>query len=471
MLTIFLFRDDLRLEDNPGFTKAARSGPVLPLYVLDDAAMTDDLDDPHRLGGAARWWLHHSLASLDGALRERGSRLTVMRGDPFVIVTDLVRSTNAAAVHLSRGYSPWDVELERRLNETLAADGKILRRFGGRLLFEPESVSTKSGDPFKVFTPFWRACQTLDDPSGHTAPPDDVAAPDSSPDGVAIDTLGLLPHDPDWSTGIAAAWQPGEAGARIRLENFLDDAADDYGKGRDVPSIAGTSRLSPHLRWGEISPRTIWQAVRQRTPQPRGAEAYLRELGWRDFCHHLLFHFPTMPVSPMREPFDAIDWCNDAQDIRRWQRGRTGYPIVDAGMRELWRTGWMHNRVRMAAASFLVKHLLTDWRIGAAWFMDTLVDADPANNSAGWQWVTGCGTDAAPYFRVFNPTLQGEKFDADGAYVRHWLPTLGDVETKYIHKPWEAPADAQPDYPPPIVDHKTARQRALDRFGVVKSAS
>lgn len=472
MTTIYLFRNDLRLDDNPGFAAAAAQGPVIPIFIDDPALLGDQAP-----GGAARWWLHHSLKSLNKSLTDLGSRLIILQGGTTDTLVRLVEETNAKAVHLSRGYAPWDRALENRLNEQLALKGCNLRRFGGSVLFEPESVATQSGEPFKVFTPFWRACLKLVPPLGHTPAPTSLTPPDHWPDSLTVDGLGYLPTKPDWSGGLAASWTPGEAGAKSRLQAFIETAADDYKTGRDVPSLPGTSRLSPHLKWGEISPRAVWRAIKD--AGVGGEEPYVRELGWRDFAHHLLFHFPTLPSHPLRDAFEAVPWSDGGDALRQWQLGQTGYPIVDAGMRELWHTGWMHNRVRMIAASFLVKHLLVHWRAGAAWFMDTLVDADPANNSAGWQWVAGCGTDAAPYFRVFNPVLQGEKFDGAGDYVRHWVPELKHLPNRFLHQPWdagplilrEASVTLDTDYPAPIVDHKTARARALDAYGVVKQAS
>jgi len=467
--TVFLFRNDLRLDDNPGLAKAAANGLVIPLFVHDPKAMGDQAP-----GGAAKWWLHHSLNALDKSLRDLGSKLIIRQGDTFDNVLAIVRDAEASAVHLSRGYAPWEVKLEQHLHDALDQRGGTLRRFGGSILFEPEAVKTQGGDPYKVFTPFWRACLKLDPPLGHTAQPNKLEPPAAWPDGLKVDDLDFQPTTPDWSGGLQESWAPGEVGARERLETFIEDAADDYKKGRDVPSIEGTSRLSPHLKWGEISPRTVWRAVKD--AKVCGEEPYIRELGWRDFAHHLLFHFPTMPETPLREEFTQVPWLTNAKVLECWQRGQTGYPIVDAGMRELWHTGWMHNRVRMITASFLVKHLLVHWRRGAAWFMDTLVDADPANNNAGWQWVAGCGTDAAPYFRVFNPTLQGEKFDGDGDYVRHWVPELAHVPDKFLHQPWEAGplilkeagVTLGTDYPEPIVEHRTARKRALEAYDAVK---
>ena len=469
MTTLFLFRNDLRLDDNPGFAKAAANGPVVPIFIYDPDAMGTQAP-----GGAARWWLHHSLMALDQSLRDIGSRLIVRKGDAFEETVAIAHETEADAVHLSRGYAPWDIDLEVRLHDALNKSGCSLRRFGGNILFEPEAVTTLSGDPYKVFTPFWRACLKLDPPLGHTPAPAKLDPPSHWPQGITIDDLRFMPAKPDWSSGLAANWRPGESGALERLSTFLEDAAEDYKNGRDIPSVMGTSRLSPHLKWGEISPRAVWRAVKN--AEVRGEEPYIRELGWRDFAHHLIFRFPSMHTKPLREEFTDVPWRNGGEALERWQKGQTGYPIVDAGMRELWHTGWMHNRVRMITASFLVKHLLIDWRSGAAWFMDTLVDADPANNNAGWQWVAGCGTDAAPYFRVFNPTLQGEKFDGQGDYVRHWVPELAHIPDRFLHQPWEAGplilseagVTFGTDYPEPIVDHKLARTRALEAYKVVK---
>jgi len=471
-LTLHLFRDDLRLDDNPALAKAAESGMVIPLFVLDDEA-------PGRFapGGASRWWLHHSLDALANALADRGSRLVVRRGGTVDVVLDILGKVGADAVTLTRGYAPWHVETERRLNDACAEAGIALRRFGGNLLFEPEAVTTKSGEPFKVFTPFWRACLERDVPGKPRPAPKSLAAPEIWPDGLAVGDLGLLPGKPDWSGGLADAWQPGEDGANAALDRFLDGIVSGYAEGRDVPGQRGTSRLSPHLRHGEIGPRRIWQAVRDAAGRATGAEAYLRELGWREFCHHLLFQHPDLTSRCLRPEFEQVPWRASGDGLGAWQRGMTGYPVVDAGMRELWHTGWMHNRIRMVTASFLVKHLLIDWRTGADWFWDTLVDADPANNAAGWQWVAGCGSDAAPYFRVFNPVLQGEKFDSGGDYVRRWIPEIANLPDKLIHKPWEAD-DAtlgnagialDETYPRPIVDHKGARERALDAYKAVNS--
>jgi deoxyribodipyrimidine photo-lyase len=469
------FRRDLRLADNPSLDAAVQSGrPLVALYVLDE-------DGPHAPGGASRWWLHHSLAALSAALAQRGLPLTLRRGDPALLVPALVRETGATAIFWNRLYEPQAVARDRALKAGLRAEGCMVETFNGGLLHEPTQVTTGAGQPYKVFTPFWKSLRSrLGGQAPLPAPAALQAAP--APPGERLDQWALLPTRPDWAGGLRAAWQPGEAGAANLLRRFLDGGLAGYADRRDRPAIAGTSRLSPHLHFGEISPRQLWQATIPAAMQggaiESGAEKFLSEVAWREFAHHLLFHFPRLPEENFRPEFDRFAWRPDPAALAAWQRGRTGYPIVDAGMRELWQTGWMHNRVRMITASFLVKHLLQDWRDGAAWFWDTLVDADLANNAASWQWVAGSGADAAPYFRIFNPVLQGEKFDPDGAYVRHFVPELADMPSAWIHKPWAAPASVLQGarvslgmtYPAPIVDHAAARARALSAFAATRGA-
>jgi deoxyribodipyrimidine photo-lyase len=469
---IVWFRQDLRLQDNPALHAAvARGGGIVPLYILDDAG-----EGRWPAGGASRWWLHHSLAALDAALRERGSRLIIARGDAATVLRTVVRDTGAAAVLWNRRYEPAAIARDAALKAELGARGLEVKSFNGALLHEPHTIANKQGRPFQVFTPYWRHCLTLPVAEPIALGARALPAPAAWPASLALAELSLLPRLP-WAAGLGAVWQPGEAGARARLRTFAAGAMDAYADARDRPAQAGTSQLSAALHFGELSPRQVWAAVQARAqdsgvfPPSNGARVFLAEIGWREFAHHLLFHFPATPTVPLREEFAHFPWADDPDGgkLRAWQRGRTGYPIVDAGMRQLWQTGWMHNRVRMVVASFLVKHLRLPWTHGAAWFWDTLVDADLAANTLGWQWSAGCGADAAPYFRIFAPVLQGVKFDGGGAYVRRWVPELARLPAEHIHAPWEAPMQVLADagvrlgenYPHPIVDHATARAEAL----------
>ncbi|GAB4363095.1 MAG: deoxyribodipyrimidine photo-lyase [Kiloniellaceae bacterium] len=474
--SIVWFRQDLRLADNPALAAAiARGAPILPLFIFDDSG-------DWAPGGAARWWLHHSLAALSNDLKKCGAPLCLRRGKAQDILHDVAQEHGAAAVFWNRCYEPAAVARDKALKERLKKADIEAVSFNGALLAEPWALKTGQGEPYKVFTPFWKALQAAGDPPRPLTRPRKL-------DGVTgaaseeLDDWQLLPTRPDWAGGLRETWQPGEKGAAERLSDFLDAAASDYKTERDRPDRSGTSRLSPHLHWGEVSPRQVWHATRHAvaagTLTDGAAEAFLRQLGWRDFSHNLLFHWPDFPEQPWRAAFAAFPWSDDEAAFDAWCQGRTGYPIVDAGLRELWATGWMHNRVRMIAASFLVKDLLIPWQRGEAWFWDTLVDADLANNAAGWQWVAGCGADAAPYFRIFNPVSQGEKFDPRGDYVRRWVPELAGLPDDAIHRPWEAPAEVLKkakvtlgeSYPHPIVDHKAARDRALAGYETVKAAS
>ena len=470
---VLWFRQDLRIADLPSLHAAARDGArVVPVYIHDEEA-----PGAWAPGGASRWWLHHSLASLAGDIAGRGGSLLLRSGSSAKVLRELCDESGAAVVHCSRRYEPWAARQESDVHDALAAAGVTLRRFPGSLLHEPGSVVTKSGDPFKVFTPFWRACRR-----------ESVSAPKAVPDvswhtGFASEDLadwGLLPSRPNWARGWETLWQPGEAGASRRLAEFLDGAIEGYREQRDRPAVEGTSRLSPHLHHGEFSPRQVWALCEQRKAASSASadaiDKFQSELGWREFSYHLLHYFPSIPERAFKENFAAFPWNDNAEHLERWQRGQTGYPIVDAGMRELWQTGYMHNRVRMIVASFLCKHLLIHWRDGEDWFWDTLVDADLASNSASWQWVAGSGADAAPYFRIFNPMTQGEKFDGDGDYVRRWVPELAALPDRHLHAPWEAPAEVLEqagvalgsDYPEPVVDHREARQGALDAYETVR---
>jgi deoxyribodipyrimidine photo-lyase len=474
------FRDDLRLTDNPALVRAVESGaPVLPLYVLDDES-----PGIRSLGGASRWWLHHSLAALSKELASRGATLLLRHGPAERIVLDLAQHIGAQAVVWNRRYEKPAIDLDSRTKAELVARGIRAESSNAALLNEPWEVKGKTGDPLRVFSPYWRAALARGEPPAPLPAPAAIRGlPVNGLEGVELGSLGLLPTKPDWSAGFGPVWTPGEAGARERLATFLDRELKGYAEDRDRPDLDKTSRLSPHLRFGEIGARQIWHAVEGSAAvgTSRGTakdrQKFLAELGWREFSYHLLFHFPDLGTANFQPRFDAFPWATDSASLTAWQRGRTGYPIVDAGMRQLWQTGWMHNRVRMIVASLLVKHLLIHWREGEDWFWDTLVDADPANNAASWQWVAGSGADAAPYFRIFNPILQGERFDPEGDYVRRFVPELARLPANVIHKPWTAePAvlaragvTLGRDYPRPIVDHDAARARALDAFGTLKS--
>ncbi|MEO5961783.1 MAG: deoxyribodipyrimidine photo-lyase [Opitutaceae bacterium] len=473
--TILWFRQDLRLQDNPALRAALeRGGLVVPVYILDDAG-----EDAWRPGAASRWWLHHSLAALDASLRKRGARLTIARGAAAEGLRELVLATGAKAVFWNRRYEPAAVARDAGVERELAARGIEALSFNSALLHEPHTIANKQGRPFQAFTPYWRHCLTLPMTAPAKVSPGNFPASAAWLKSLALEELKLRPRL-KWAAGFEEAWEPGEAGAAKRLREFTTRRSDNYAEDRNRPDHAGTSCLSPHLHFGEIGPRQIWAALQAQAkvtgvfPASKGAGVFLSEIGWREFAHHLLFHFPQTPEQPLRAEFARFPWAEDigGRKLRAWQRGRTGYPIVDAGMRELWRTGWMHNRVRMIVASFLVKHLRLSWNEGAAWFWDTLVDADLASNTLGWQWSAGCGADAAPYFRIFAPVLQGRKFDPEGEYVRRWVPEIRGLSTSAIHAPWEA-SDSElavagvrlgENYPRPIVDHGTARAEALAAF-------
>ena len=462
--TIVWLRNDLRLADNPALIAGLGSGrPVIPVFVLDE-----EIPGIRLRGAASRWWLHHSLRAFDASLRALGSRLILRHGAAEQAIGDLARECDASAVLWNRAYDPGTRAADARLGQALASRGVAADGLKANLLFEPWEVTTASGGPYKVFTAFWRACRAMQAPAPPLPAPRMLPAPDVWPASDDLAAWRLLPTAPDWAGGLDATWTPGEATAIARLGDFLDNALLDYRHARDVPSKAATSRLSPHLAFGEISPRQIWRAATT-SGHSAASEKFLAELGWREFGYNLLFHSDDLAQRNFRPEFDRFPWLDEGDCLDAWRRGRTGFPIVDAGMRELWTTGWMHNRVRMIVASFLTKDLLIDWRVGERWFWDTLVDADPANNPMGWQWVAGCGADAAPYFRIFNPVLQGEKFDPNGEYVRRWIPELASLPADMIHRPWDAGPAIPPDiYPAPIVDHAAARQRALQAFRMVK---
>jgi deoxyribodipyrimidine photo-lyase len=461
------FRRDLRLGDNPSLVAAIRSGrPVIPVFILEPAG-------PARPAGAASlWWLDKSLKSLSSDLEAAGSRLILRRGDAGTVLRELAAQTGAPLVIYSRVYEPEVLERDAALAAELASVGVETDVHNASLLLEPGQVRTGAGQPYSVFTPFWRAGRPQIGPIQPAPAPTSLAPPAVWPASDALKDWALHPTAPDWSSDFAD-WTPGEAGAHARLRRLLDETVSTYADARDRPGVEGTSRLSPHLAWGEIGPRQVFAAVQALSPKLAGsADKFLAELGWREFNYTILSQHPRLATQNLKPAFDAFPWRRAPHQLDAWRKGMTGYPIVDAGMRQLWRTGWMHNRVRMITASFLIKHLLIDWREGEVWFWDTLVDADPASNPGGWQWVAGSGADAAPFFRIFNPITQGEKFDPDGAYVRRWVPELAQLPAAAIHAPWTAsPIELAAagvrlgeTYPEPIVDHALARARALEAF-------
>jgi deoxyribodipyrimidine photo-lyase len=473
---IVWFERDLRLADNRALAEAAGPGrPILPVFVLDE----EDAGR-WRLGGASRWWLHRSLAALAADLRRLGLPLILRRGRAEEIIPALAEEVAADIVVWNRRYEPWHRARERRLRAALRQSGISGRSYNGSLLFEPARVRTREGRPYQVFGAFWRALRALGSPSAPLPLRRPLRPPAHLPESEKLSRWHLRPSRLTWSEGLRGTWLPGERGARIRLLDFLDTGLPGYAAERDRPDRDGTSQLSPHLHFGEISARTVWLAVAQAAALHPGleadCEAYLRQLAWREFSCHLLFGNERLADEPLRPEFSNFPWHAAPAELQAWQRGKTGYPIVDAGMRQLWRTGWMHNRVRMITASFLVKDLLQPWQEGEAWFWDTLVDADLANNAAGWQWVAGCGVDAQPFARVFNPILQGERFDPRGDYVRQFVPELAGLPAEHIHRPWLAPGEVLDragvtlgaDYPLPIVDHARARRRALDALRTMR---
>ncbi len=464
---ILWFRGDLRVQDHAALDAATAGGhPVLPVYVLDD-----ETPGQWSLGGASRWWLHHSLASLGAELTRLGAPLVLRRGRAAPVLADLAREIGAMEVHAGRQHEPWARQATEEVRAALAASGATLNLHRTQTLFDLDGIHTKTGGIYGVYTPFAKQLRSRGSPGEPLPAPRRIATGPAVPSD-ALESWNLLPTKPDWSTGFNV-WRPGEAAAHARLRAFLDRAVHGYDTGRNLPGQEGTSGLSAHLHWGEISPRQVWHVAEQAAEATgKGLDTFLNEILWREFSAYLLFHRPDMPEVPMRPAFAALPFRDAPAELQAWQRGRTGIPVVDAGMRQLWQTGWMHNRVRMIAASFLVKQLLMDWRAGEDHFWDTLVDADLASNAASWQWIAGSGIDSQPFFRVFNPVGQGEKWDPEGIYVRKWVPELAALPAKYLHAPWTAPADVLAaagvalgtTYPRPLVDLAEARNRALDAY-------
>ena len=471
-MAIAWFRQDLRIHDNPALRAAAEHQTVLPIYILDDGNAAE-----WAMGGASRAWLHHALAALDHSL---GGKLQLFRGKAGEVIRQLVESEKVEAVYWNRCYEPWRVQRDAQIKQDLLERGVTARSFKASLLWEPWEVAKKDGTPYRVFTPFYqKGCLALPPPRQPLPAPQKLNCVEPRIESAQnLQALSLLPEDSNWHESLCAPWAITEDAASNQLQAFCQEDLEDYRLGRDFPALDATSRLSPHLHFGQISPQQIWARIEQQTLAGADVNAshYQREIAWREFSYHLLYHFPGLPHDNFNARFDGFQWLNDESALQRWKRGQTGFPIVDAGMRELWQTGYMHNRVRMIVASFLIKNLLVDWRHGAAWFWDCLFDADLASNSASWQWCAGSGADAAPYFRIFNPVLQSQKFDPDGEYLQRYCPELAGLPARLRHQPWQAsPAQLQEagirldiDYPSPMVDLKVTRERALQRFKALR---
>lgn len=463
--TILWFRNDLRLRDNPALQAALdRDSPTLAVFIW-----SPEEEKPWSPGGASQVWLHHSLAALKEELHKRKSQLFFFKGPAQKVLKGIVEATQAGALFYNRRYEAHIIKRDKKLQSYFKGQGLEVKSFNSHLLVEPWEVATQEENPYKVFTPFWKAIRTLPFNEPHPAPREMPAPPPFKAKATCtLKNLNLLPKI-KWDEGITKAWEMGELAAQRRWRHFLDGAMERYHQDRDRPDLLGTSRLSPHLHFGEISPRQLWHDVHQSDLMKQSgglkqcADKYLAEVGWREFAYHLLYHFPHTTKDPLQEKFKKFPWRNSKKDLKAWQLGETGFPLVDAGMRELWHTGYMHNRVRMIVASFLVKDLRLHWLEGAKWFWDTLVDADLASNTLGWQWAAGCGADAAPFFRIFNPTTQAEKFDPKGEYIKKWISELADTAPDHIHAPHKA-AEPPKDYPEPIIDHAQARHEALEIF-------
>jgi len=458
MKTLVWIRNDLRFSDNPALYHACKeSDHVIALFIW-----SPEDEGNWASGSASRWWLHHSLTGFAKKCHAAKLPFVIKNGPAKEALHDLINETKADKIVWNRRYESAGMKLDAQVRSSIKIESET---FPGNLLFEPQEITTKAGKPFKVFTPYWKACLEKGNAPSPLRKPT-IPRSTKRYKSLSVDDLKLLPKI-HWDAKFYDIWEPGEDSAKTQFKKFLKSGIADYKTLRDFPAIEGTSRMSPHLHFGEISPRWIWDQVYQHNcGREEGVRCYLSEIGWREFAYHLLFHFPKTPTDPLYPKFKKLKWKKSPKNLKAWQQGMTGYPIVDAGMRQLWHTGWMHNRLRMIVGSFLVKDLLISWTEGARWFWDTLVDADLASNSLGWQWVGGCGADAAPFFRVFNPITQGEKFDPEGEFIKQWIPELKEVPQKWIHKPWESGLDL--DYPAPIVEHAEARKRALAAFDKIK---
>ena len=469
-VAIHWFRQDLRLSDNPALTAASKHQNVLPIYIYDD-----DLSVEDQMGEASLWWLDHSLKSLNTSL---DGKLSIYQGNSIDVLIDIIKSHDVNAIYWNRCYEPWRIDRDSKLKLLLKDYGIKVESTNGSLLWEPWSVKKDNGKPYRVFTPFYRkGCLKAEPPREPLPMPNNTNYIHDKKKSLSIDQLELLPNNP-WDTKLSSYWKIGEIGAHKSFQKFIDVGLNQYKDGRNLPAMPYVSRISPHLHFGEISPNQLWHKVRSISDN-KHVDHFCSELGWREFSYSQLFFNPELPVKNLQSKFDTFPWIDDPSLLKSWQKGETGIPMVDAGMRELWQTGYMHNRVRMIVGSFLIKNLCLHWHHGERWFWNTLVDADLANNSSSWQWVAGCGADAAPYFRIFNPVTQGQKFDPDGTYVRHFVPELSSLPINYLFSPWEAPKDILKEsrvklgstYPKPIVDLKMSRDRALKAFNSLKQVS
>ncbi|WP_435390887.1 cryptochrome/photolyase family protein [Jeotgalibacillus haloalkalitolerans] len=466
MTSIVWIRKDLRLHDNPGLYHAAEAGKVLPVYIFDE---------DEKIGAAQKWFLHHALESFQKRLDSAGGKLFIAKGNPEKILNHLIKEYEITSIHWNRQYEPSVFNRDREIGEALHDQGLDVNTYEGRLLLPPWDVKKKDGEPYKVFTPFYKALQKHEVPQALPSVKKVDPVSFKKKDSLSLDDLELLPEI-DWTGGMEKRWTPSEEAAVRRFQAFMDKKLKVYKKERDFPAAEVSSALSPYFALGLLSARSVYHSIKKNAEA--AGEPFIRQLVWRDFAYSLITHFPETETDPMNDQFKDFKWMNEKNQFAAWKKGKTGFPIVDAGMRELWSTGYMHNRVRMIVGSFLTKDLLIHWREGADWFDDTLVDADVANNVMGWQWVAGSGADASPFFRIFNPTTQSEKFDPDGDYIKKWVPELKTMPAKHIHDPSGAPDDVLEeagivigeDYPEPVVDHKAARQRALDRYDDVKKS-
>ena len=469
-LTIFWFRQDLRISDNPGLVEAAKDCLVLPIYIQDDD------HDVFKIGGASRWWLHQSLDRLSKSL---DNKLNFYTGNTKEILLEIIQQNNIKAVYWNRRYTPHHIKIDVEIKAWLKTIGIECTSFCASLLWEPWTIKKSDATPYKVYTPFYRkACGQGVCPRDPLPKPEKLWLVKDEKNINTLDSLQLLPRK-KWYEQIESHWNVGEVCAQEKLVRFMDKGITEYKENRNYPNKLNVSQLSPYLHFGEISPHQVWRTTQDQAMNHKEEDVnhFLSEIGWREFSYYLLYHFPDLPCKNFQAKFDQFPWRYDKALLEAWQKGQTGYPIVDAGMRQLWQIGYMHNRVRMIVASFLVKNLLLHWHYGQAWFWDCLVDADLANNSASWQWVAGCGADAAPYFRIFNPITQGEKFDPDGLYTRHFVPELSRLPNRFLFKPWTAPHNILKDagvflgenYPRPIINLEESREQAMNAYQGIKN--